>query len=151
MAPPRTLEGKVAIVTGASRGIGVTLAHDLASRGAKIVITYTSDKSKAGVEDLQKRIAQVSESHAVQADLRLPESAEKIINETRYVQLSMRDATEFLSRKDYTDNWQSEMHETFCFWDFDDWKRELQSVGFAIHPQSTAFTNTWIVDNRWRD
>lgn len=63
---------------------------------------------------------------------------------------SLREAAEFLSRKDYTDNWESEMHETFCFWDFDEWKMHLQEAGFAIHPSSTVFTNEWIVNNRWK-
>ena len=66
-----------------------------------------------------------------------------------YIQLSLKNAAEFLSRKDYCDNWKSEMHETFCFWNFEEWKQELQKVGFRIHPLSDAYTNQWIVDNRW--
>jgi hypothetical protein len=53
-----------------------------------------------------------------------------------------------MSRKDYTDNWESEMHETFTFWSIDDWKAELEKVGFVIASESQAYTNTWIVDNR---
>jgi len=66
-----------------------------------------------------------------------------------YIQLNLKNAAEFLSRKDYCDNWKSEMHETFCFWDFDEWKHELQKIGFRIHPSSVAYTNKWIVNNRW--
>jgi SAM-dependent methyltransferase len=69
---------------------------------------------------------------------------------TDHVRLSMKDACEFMSRKDYTDNWESEMHETFCFWDFDDWKRHLADVGFSIAAGSGAYTNQWIVNNRLR-
>ena len=36
------LEGKVAVVTGASRGIGKAIALKLASQGAKVVIIYPS-------------------------------------------------------------------------------------------------------------
>jgi SAM-dependent methyltransferase len=68
-----------------------------------------------------------------------------------YIRLRLRDAAEFLAHKDYFDNWQSEMHETFCFWDFDEWKHELQNAGFKIHPESKVFANPWIVDNRWRN
>ena len=68
-----------------------------------------------------------------------------------YIKLLLRDAAEFLSHKDYTDNWQSEMHETFCFWDFEEWKHHLQRVGFRIHPESKVFTNPWIVENRWKN
>lgn len=67
-----------------------------------------------------------------------------------YIQISLRDAAEFLSRKDYIDNWQSEMHETFCFWDFEEWQTELRHAGFIIHTQSYATTNQWIVKNRWQ-
>jgi SAM-dependent methyltransferase len=75
---------------------------------------------------------------------------EEIIDGTTYIQLSLQDAAEYLSRKDYTDNWQSEMHETFCFWDFNDWKKQLRAAGFKIHPDSKSFTNPWIVENRWK-
>jgi hypothetical protein len=72
------------------------------------------------------------------------------INNEPYVQLSLQDASEFLSRKDYFDNWESEMHETFCFWDVNEWQSHMQQVGFTIHPSSSTFTNQWIVDNRWQ-
>jgi len=65
-----------------------------------------------------------------------------------YIRLSLRDACEFMSRKDYTDNWESEMHETFCFWDFNEWKEQLTSIGFRIAEPSQAYTNEWIVKNR---
>jgi len=65
-----------------------------------------------------------------------------------YFRISLKDACEFMSRKDYTDNWQSEMHETFCFWDFDEWNTHLKEVGFSIAEQSNAYTNEWIVKNR---
>lgn len=71
------------------------------------------------------------------------------IESRRYIKTSLRNASEFLSRKDYTDNWESEMHETFCFWDFEEWKNHLTEAGFCIHPSSSSFTNDWIVKNRW--
>jgi hypothetical protein len=80
---------------------------------------------------------------------KLPYS-ETAIDNKKYIVCSLQDAAEFLSRKDYTDNWQSEMHETFCFWDFTEWKQHLQEAGFTIHPSSKAFTNEWIVNNRWK-
>jgi SAM-dependent methyltransferase len=66
----------------------------------------------------------------------------------RYVRLSLGDACEFMSRKDYTDNWESEMHETFTFWSFADWKQALEEVGFTVVPASKAYVNEWIVTNR---
>ena len=69
--------------------------------------------------------------------------------------LSLRNAAEFLSKKDYADNWSSEMNEEFCFWSFSRWKRVLSEIGFLVsenpnHPSagSRAFTNPWIVEHR---
>ena len=41
------LEGKVAVVTGASRGIGKAIAKKLASQGAKVIINYNGSEEKA--------------------------------------------------------------------------------------------------------
>lgn len=71
-----------------------------------------------------------------------------IIDAIEYVKIRLQDATEFITKKDYTDNWQSEMHERFCFWSFSDWKVEMEKVGFKINSQSTVFVNPWIVENR---
>lgn len=79
----------------------------------------------------------------------LPYKIESISGK-EYISCSLQNATEFLSRKDYTDNWDSEMHETFCFWDFGEWKQSLVDAGFSIHPDSKVFTNQWIVDHRWK-
>jgi len=70
--------------------------------------------------------------------------------------LSLRDAAEFLSKKDYTDNWSSEMNEEFCFWSFTEWKRALADAGFEVRENpnepsqgSRAYTSQWIVENRY--
>jgi hypothetical protein len=68
----------------------------------------------------------------------------------------MRHAAEFLSKKDYTDNWSSEMNEEFCFWSFSQWKKVLFETGFNVieNPNqpghgSLVYTNPWIVQNRY--
>jgi acetoacetyl-CoA reductase len=43
----RSLEGKVTLITGASRGIGRAIAHELAERGSKIAINYRTGFSAA--------------------------------------------------------------------------------------------------------
>src|SRR5215469_4821206 len=43
----KKLEGKVAVVTGASKGIGASIATHLAAEGAAVVVNYASDKAGA--------------------------------------------------------------------------------------------------------
>ncbi|KAF2500502.1 dehydrogenase with different specificitie [Lophium mytilinum] len=81
-----TLQGKVAIVTGASRGIGAGVALDLAKRGAKVTIAYTSPRSSQPADDLISQIKALengAEAIKVQADLSQVESADKIVAATR--------------------------------------------------------------------
>ncbi len=71
--PPQTLEGKLAIVTGSSRGIGATIALDLARRGARVLVTYTSLSSEAKAEAVVDAINSLDNEAAalmVQGDLR---------------------------------------------------------------------------------
>ena len=64
----KKLTGKVAIVTGASKGIGASIAKHLAAEGAAVVVNYAS--SKAGAD---KVVAEITSSGgkaiAVQADV----------------------------------------------------------------------------------
>ncbi|GLY97527.1 class I SAM-dependent methyltransferase [Actinoplanes sp. NBRC 103695] len=62
--------------------------------------------------------------------------------------LRLADAMDFLTRKDYQDNWLSETQEQFCGLEFADWKQLLTDVGFEIDPASRTIRNDWIVDNR---
>lgn len=75
--------------------------------------------------------------------------AEKKIAGETYYQLPLKDAAEFMLTKDYHDNWNSEMHERFCFWSFSKWKRTLESQGFQVKEASQAYTNPWIATNRF--
>ncbi|TKX19988.1 hypothetical protein C1H76_7872 [Elsinoe australis] len=54
MSTAKTLQGKVAVVTGGSRGIGRGIALELATRGANILITYSSAEAQA--EEVRKEI-----------------------------------------------------------------------------------------------
>ncbi|KAK0661356.1 Dehydrogenase OXI1 [Lasiodiplodia hormozganensis] len=59
-AQPLTLAGKVAIVTGGSRGIGAGIAIELAKRGANVAITYVSPSSEKLADDVISTIANLS-------------------------------------------------------------------------------------------
>ncbi|KAJ9647116.1 hypothetical protein H2201_003456 [Coniosporium apollinis] len=85
MSRSSTLSGKVAIVTGASRGIGAGIAYEIAKRGAKVCLTYTSDKSASGVDELIVKIDALGNGSAairVQADLRDLEAPSQIVSAT---------------------------------------------------------------------
>jgi SAM-dependent methyltransferase len=79
-------------------------------------------------------------------DYRFPFSFEPV-NETT-VELPFGDAMDYLTRKDYTDNWLSETQEQFCGLEFADWKSLLTDVGFEVDPASTTTRNDWIIENR---
>jgi SAM-dependent methyltransferase len=64
------------------------------------------------------------------------------------VELTFGDAMDYLTRKDYTDNWLSETQEQFCGLEYADWKSLLADVGFEVDPASHTTRNDWIVDNR---
>jgi len=69
----KNLEGKVALVTGASKGIGAAIARELAERGAVVAVNYSG--SKAGAEKVVSEIrAAGGKAVAVQADLSNPDA-----------------------------------------------------------------------------
>lgn len=77
----KRLSGKVAIVTGASRGIGREIAERLAENGAKVVVNYASSPAKA--EEVVSAIKQSGgEARAIQADIRQVAAIERLFGET---------------------------------------------------------------------
>ncbi|TQN71298.1 L-xylulose reductase [Colletotrichum shisoi] len=67
----RSLEGKLGIVTGASRGIGVAIAENLAAKGCNLILGYTSSSSKTPAEQLATDLQTKHniQTLAVQADM----------------------------------------------------------------------------------
>ncbi|MEZ6127276.1 MAG: 3-oxoacyl-[acyl-carrier-protein] reductase [Planctomycetaceae bacterium] len=73
-----SLEGRVALVTGGSRGIGRSIVETLAANGAKVAFVYNSN-SAAADEVVKSLKDQGHEVMAVQADVRSKEAADKTI------------------------------------------------------------------------
>jgi 3-oxoacyl-[acyl-carrier protein] reductase len=76
------LNGKVAIVTGASKGIGAGIAKQLAAEGAAVVVNYAS--SKAGADSVVASIkSRGGEAIAVQGDVSKQADIERLFAETK--------------------------------------------------------------------
>jgi 3-oxoacyl-[acyl-carrier protein] reductase len=76
------LTGKIALVTGASKGIGASIAEHLAAEGASVVVNYAS--SKAGADAVVKRITEKGgKAIAVQADVSKPQEITRLLAETK--------------------------------------------------------------------
>jgi 3-oxoacyl-[acyl-carrier protein] reductase len=75
------LSGKVALVTGGSRGIGRSICTHLAEQGAAVAINYNQSADRA--EDLRQKIeASGGKAITVHADVRKPEDVERMVKET---------------------------------------------------------------------
>ncbi|MBV6623891.1 MAG: 3-oxoacyl-[acyl-carrier-protein] reductase [Rivularia sp. (in: Bacteria)] len=75
----QSLREQVAVVTGASRGIGRAIAKELASLGASVVVNYASS-SKAADELVAEITAAGGSAIALQADVSSSEEVDKLIN-----------------------------------------------------------------------
>ncbi|MGO5012192.1 SDR family oxidoreductase [Niallia sp. Sow4_A1] len=75
------LKDKVAIITGASRGIGRSLAEELAQSGAKVIINYANSDEKAR-EVVATIVEKGGEAVAVQADVSKIKEVERLFTES---------------------------------------------------------------------
>jgi 3-oxoacyl-[acyl-carrier protein] reductase len=81
-----SLEGKNALVTGASRGIGQAIALELARAGASVVVSYNT-----GAEEAEKLAKDIG-GRAVQADVSDPASAAALVEEAGELDILVNNA-----------------------------------------------------------
>jgi 3-oxoacyl-[acyl-carrier protein] reductase len=79
MSIPLSLSGKVALISGGSRGIGAATVRMFAAAGARVAFSYRSARAQA--ETLAKECG-ASTCHPVASDLKTPEAAHALVDET---------------------------------------------------------------------
>src|SRR5580658_814902 len=79
---PSKLSGKVAVVTGASKGIGAEIARQLAGEGASVIVNYSSSRSGA-----DKVVADITskggKAIAIQADVSKASDVKQLFAQTK--------------------------------------------------------------------
>lgn len=75
------MTGRIAIVTGASRGIGRAISLKLASLGARVIVNYRAD-AEGAAEVVREIVAAGGQAEAIQADVRLAAEVEALVRHT---------------------------------------------------------------------
>jgi len=79
---PKKLHGKVAVVTGASKGLGAEISRQLAEEGAAVVVNYSS--SRLGAEKVVADItSKDGRAIAIQADVSKPDEVKRLFAEAK--------------------------------------------------------------------
>lgn len=86
MAEFCSLEGRTALVTGGSRGIGRAIAAELANAGAQVVVGYRS-----GAEEAEGVASEIG-GKAIQADVSDPDEAKRLVDEAGEVDVLVNNA-----------------------------------------------------------
>jgi SAM-dependent methyltransferase len=74
---------------------------------------------------------------------------EHVVNGQTWFILTRHDANEFLSKKDYLENWAIEVQEEFGVFTLDEWISELRKLGYQ-NVEARSYINPWILEHRYR-
>ncbi|EXJ78129.1 hypothetical protein A1O3_09290 [Capronia epimyces CBS 606.96] len=150
-----SLKGKTAIVTGGSRGIGAGIAHELAKRGAKVLITFGSaeDRAQQVIESIKAAGGQAS---CVKADCRSLEAPRIVVDAAMYafgsdgidIIINNAGAGDELFTKDLTyEHWDKMFHTNVRFPMFlvKECLPHLQKGGRIINLSSVVARQGWVM------
>lgn len=109
------LTGKIALITGGTRGIGRAIVEDLARQGAAVAFTYVSSAEKA--QELETELADFSQVKGFQSDItniaHLDELATSVEREFGTIDILINNAGSFIS-KPFEDITESEFDQLFA-------------------------------------
>ncbi len=107
----KKLEGKIAVVTGASKGIGASIAKHLAAEGASVVVNYAT--SKKGADQVVEEItAAGGKAIAIAANVSEKAEIEKLFTETKKAYGLLKNIAYYLLRSPpVARNGQSTFHD----------------------------------------
>jgi hypothetical protein len=100
----------------------------------------------AETEERFRRFSQDFKGKAALPGVRFRER--RVDGQTWFV-LSLHEANEFLSKKDYLRNWAIEVNEEFGVFTLPQWRRELRALGYRVLV-ARSYLNPWILENRYR-
>lgn len=123
--------------------------------GETIDEPYEEFDTETGLEEYLGKLSSFSRFKRFARDFRSIEDEmisyeEETIDGVVWLKMKKGVLADYLAKKDYLENWRSEMHEVFCFWGFDDWMEALKKAGFSIHRDSESYTNEWLINNRFK-
>ncbi|KAB5583289.1 hypothetical protein GE09DRAFT_295578 [Coniochaeta sp. 2T2.1] len=78
--PDQTLTGKIALITGSNTGIGASIAHELSSRGASVILNYPYPSLSQQADLVLASLPTASSSVAIEADLSTTDGPASLIS-----------------------------------------------------------------------
>src|SRR6476646_11645407 len=81
MKDPLDFTGKVALVTGSSRGIGAEMIRGFGTRGAQCVVNYVADAQGQNTADAENVATELKDPLVIECDVTQPDQVEAMMTE----------------------------------------------------------------------